>query len=67
MNDKEESPSHTPGTGKGEEHASGQEAGREDTGTNPAGRETGKSTARDYTDINPQDPIDPDSPTLVPS
>ncbi len=59
-------PTHEPGTAKGEEMVSekGKEPGRHDTGTTGAGRPTGKSTARDSTSINPQDPIDPESPNL---
>jgi hypothetical protein len=41
--------------------------GREDTGTNPAGRPTGTSTARDYTGINPKDPIEEDMPNFTES
>jgi hypothetical protein len=41
----------------------GKEAGRQDTGTQGASeRPTGTSTARDVTGVNPQDPIDPESP-----
>ena len=57
--------SHDMGTRKGEELAADDEAGREETGTTGAGRPTGKSTARDSTSINPQDPIDDDSPELL--
>jgi hypothetical protein len=60
-------PSHDPGTRKGEEMAEGEsESGRENTGTNEAGRPTGASTGRFSTGINPDDenPIDPDSPHL---
>ncbi|MDQ6931467.1 MAG: hypothetical protein M3126_12460 [Candidatus Eremiobacteraeota bacterium] len=44
----------------------GNEAGRVDTG--PKGeseRPSGKSTGRDSTGINPEDPIDPESPNLI--
>jgi hypothetical protein len=42
----------------------GKEAGRQDTGTQGASeRPTGTSTARDVTGVNPQDPIDPESPS----
>ena len=41
----------------------GKEAGRQDTGTQGASeRPTGTSTARDVTSVNPQEPIDPESP-----
>ena len=59
-----EAPSHDMGTRKGEELAAGDEAGRDETGTTGTGRPTGQSTARDATGINPQDPIDEDSPEL---
>jgi hypothetical protein len=63
-------PAHEPGTRKGEERAKseGREPGRYDSGTAGAGRPTGKSTARDFTGINPDDrnPIDPNSPVLPP-
>ncbi len=57
--------SHDPGTRKGEELSGEDEAGRHDTGTNPAGRPTGKSDARDSTSINPQNPIDDESPEIL--
>lgn len=39
------------------------EAGRKDTGTQgPTNRPTGTSTARDYTSIDPNEPLDDDSP-----
>jgi len=39
------------------------EAGRENTGTqSPPERPTGTSTARDYTGVDPQEPIDGGSP-----
>jgi hypothetical protein len=63
--DKVDSPSHDPGTRKGEEVSSDDEAGREETGTTGAGRPTGKSEARDSTSINPQNPIDEDSPEIL--
>lgn len=69
MDDKVTQPAHTPGTRKGEEMSkgTGKEPGRHDTGTTGAGRPTGKSTARDFTGINPdaRNPIDPQSPTLT--
>lgn len=55
-------PSHHEGVPKGEEMANDKEAGRYDSGTTGAGRPAGGSTARDSTGINPQDPIDPESP-----
>jgi len=43
----------------------GKEAGRKDTGTQgPTDRPVGESTMRDSTGIDPQDPIDPESPVL---
>ena len=56
-----------PGRPRGEEaeRADGPEPGRHDAP--PKGRTKrprGKSTARDTTGIDPQDPIDPDSPNL---
>jgi len=45
-----------------------QEAGRHDTGTDgQTGRPTGESTMRDSTSVDPQEPIDEDSPTLPPA
>jgi len=44
------------------------EAGRYDTGTQgDTGRPTGESTMRDSTSVDPQEPIDEDSPTLPPA
>jgi hypothetical protein len=63
--DTVDSPSHDPGTRKGEELSGEDEAGRQDTGTTDTGRPTGKSTARDSTSINPQDPIDDESPEIL--
>lgn len=62
-------PAHTPGTRKGEEilEQDGKEPGRHDKGDTGEGRPAGGSTARDSTRINPQDPIDPDSPNLPPA
>ena len=64
-----DTPSHDPGTRKGEEIAGTGEEGRHESGSNPAGRPTGHSTARDATGINPEDenPIDPESPDLIPA
>jgi hypothetical protein len=66
---KASAPAHHPGARKGEEikEEEGQEPGRHDTGTTGASRPTGTSTARDSTRVNPQDPIDPDSPELPPA
>lgn len=58
--DKIEAPSHTPGTRKGEELAADDEPGREETGKSSTGRPSGTSSARDFTGVNPQDPIDPE-------
>ena len=62
-------PAHTPGTRKGEQivQEEGKEPGRHDKGESGAGRPAGGSTARDSTRINPQDPIDPDSPNMPPA
>lgn len=52
-------------TTRGEDIAErdGSEAGRQDTGTQGASeRPTGTSTARDVTGVDPQEPIDPESP-----
>lgn len=61
-----ESPAHVPGVRKGEEmkENEGQEPGRHDTGNDPtpAGRPRGTSTARDYSGVDPQEPVDPESP-----
>ncbi len=59
-------PTHQEGTGKGEEKAKqeGKEPGRQDTGTEGAGRPTGKATPRTSTSVNPKEPIDPESPPL---
>ncbi|MBV9280003.1 MAG: hypothetical protein JOZ41_07980 [Chloroflexi bacterium] len=67
MDDQRERPSHDPGTRRGEEIAGQDEPGRQETGTTGTGRPTGKSTARDYTGINPEarNPIDPESPHLT--
>jgi hypothetical protein len=66
--DKRSSPSHDPGTRKGEEMP-GSESGRRQTGRTQTGRPTGSSGARFSTGINPQDeePIMPDSPDLPPA
>lgn len=57
---------HVPGTRRGEEvkEQEGLEPGRADTGTSgETHRPTGTSTARDMSGIDPQEPIDPASPT----
>ncbi len=54
-------------TRRGEDVAKdeGKEAGRHDAGTEgPTQRPVAKSTARDSTGIDPEDPIDPASPNL---
>jgi len=46
----------------------GKEAGRHDAGTQgETERPVGTSTARDSTGVDPQDPIDPESPNLQPA
>jgi len=46
--------------------SSNKEPGRVDTGPKGAtDRPEGKSTGRDSTGINPEDPIDPKSPNLI--
>ena len=63
-----DSPPEDPGesqTRRGEDvqDDDGKEAGRKDTGSEGAtDRPTGTSTARDFTGINPQDPIGEDGP-----
>jgi hypothetical protein len=64
-------PGHPEHSGKGRrprgesERNSGAEPGRRDSAPKgPTRRPTGKSTARDTTSIDPQDPIDPRSPNL---
>jgi hypothetical protein len=50
---------------RGEEIGAGAESGRRDAGTTgQAERPAGTSTARDSTTIDPQEPIDSDSPSL---
>jgi hypothetical protein len=55
-----------PGRPRGEEeHARAAEPGRQDAPPKgPTERPRGKSAARDRTGIDPQDPIDPNSPNL---
>jgi hypothetical protein len=64
-------PAHTLGTGKGEEQViwRGREEGRIREGSTGADRPTGRSTPRDVTSINPHDrePVDPESPFLIPA
>lgn len=69
QDDEGTGPAHIPGVNKGEEATEhdGKERGRKDEGETGAKRPTGKSSARDSTSINPQDPIDPDSPELPPA
>ncbi|HKP86064.1 MAG TPA: hypothetical protein VJZ26_08210 [Blastocatellia bacterium] len=66
-----DTPSHHPGTRKGEEIADGEgkESGRHDKAGTGKDRPAGGSTARDSTRINPDDegPIDPESPNLPPA
>ncbi len=46
----------------------GKEPGRQDAGTQgPSERPVGTSTQRDATGVDPQDPIDPESPNLQPA
>ena len=46
--------------------SSTKEPGRVDTGAKgESDRPTGKSTGRDSTGVNPEDPIDPKSPNLI--
>ena len=72
MGDKGTSgPTHTPGTRQGEDikGQDGQEPGREDTGTDQAGRATGTKTARDSTSINTDavEATDADAPKMPPA
>lgn len=66
---KASAPAHHPGARKGEEikEDEGQEPGRQETNSTGAERPSGTSTARDATRVDPQDPIDPDSPKLPPA
>lgn len=62
-------PTHTPGTGKGEEKVSteGKHPGRKDTDTTgEANRPSGTSTAKDSTGVNAdkENPVDPASPHM---
>jgi len=63
----EKSGQHVPGVLRGEEvkEKEGSEPGRTDSGYSsaPSHRPEGTSTARDSSGIDPQDPIDPASPT----
>jgi hypothetical protein len=56
-----------PGRPRGEEErARSPEPGRQDAAPKgPTQRPRGKSSGRDMTSIDPQNPIDPDSPNLV--
>jgi len=64
-------PAHTWVTDKGEEQVIWQsrEEGRFREGHTGARRPAGRSTARDVTSINPEarEPIDPESPFLIPA
>lgn len=62
-------PVHHPGARRGEDikQEEGIEPGRFDTEATGADRAAGKSTARDSTRVNPQDPTDPKSPKLPPA
>lgn len=55
------------GSDRGEEmiKRDGKEPGRYDEDSEE-GRPAGKSTGRDATGVNPKEPIDPNSPTLIP-
>jgi hypothetical protein len=67
---KATSPSHDPGTRKGEDIKAedGKEPGRHDTGTTHADRPSGGSTARDSTAINPDEvESGSDSPNMPPA
>jgi hypothetical protein len=50
--------------GESERKADAEPGRRDAGGEGPTNRPTGKSTARDTTSIDPQDPIDPRSPNL---
>ncbi|MDQ6747558.1 MAG: hypothetical protein M3010_05560 [Candidatus Dormibacteraeota bacterium] len=60
---------HIPGVRPGNEVGGegSEEPGRHDKGTSGADRPAGGSTARDATGVNPQEPIDPESPNLPPA
>jgi hypothetical protein len=62
---KTSKPTHTPGTGKGEEYGKGQEPGRRsEESTGKAKRPAAKSTGRDSSSVSPQNPVDPNSPHM---
>jgi hypothetical protein len=65
-----ESPAHSSGISRGEEKIKeeGKEPGRYDAGTKGIATErpVGKSTMRDATALDPQEPIDEESPTIIP-
>jgi len=74
MHDTDPNPDGPHGTGDSENRSaedvagSEQEAGRHDTGADgQTGRPTGESDMRDSTSVDPQDPIDEESPTLPPA
>ncbi len=53
---------------RGGEEMGGDEPGRHDTGDQgQTGRPTGEASMRSATSIDPQEPIDEDSPTLPPA
>ena len=63
---EDKSATHVAGTTRGEDvkEQEGLEPGRADTGASGGtNRPSGTSTARDMSGIDPQDPIDPKSPT----
>ena len=67
---KASSPTHTPGTRKGEEikGEEGNEPGRDDSATTGADRPAGGSSARDSTGINPGDAeSDSGGPSMPPA
>jgi|SwirhisoilCB2_FD_contig_111_1233482_length_3365_multi_2_in_0_out_0_3 hypothetical protein len=59
---------HDPGTTRGEEvkKKEGTEPGRYETEGEGKNRPGGKSTARDSSSVAKTDPIDPESPNLIP-
>ncbi|MEJ7802095.1 MAG: hypothetical protein WKH68_01800 [Candidatus Limnocylindria bacterium] len=72
--DTDMNPSEPQGVGesgqRGAEDVAAEESepGRYDTGeTSSAGRPAGESTMRDATSVDPQEPIDEESPTLPPA
>jgi hypothetical protein len=59
-------PVHQPGTSKGEEASrnKGEEPGRQDADAAGADRPASGSTGRYSTGVNPQEPIEPESPSV---